>query len=79
MRKIFRRDRRLSDRFQGLRVEAAPVGIVHVVGLAKAPENGLAEPPDKTVFPSTGVRQYVPGNLAQSEGIPGTATSQRRK
>jgi hypothetical protein len=54
------------------RVEAEPVGIVHVVVPAKAPENGLAELRDKTVatvLPTTGVRQYVPGNLAQSDRI----------
>jgi hypothetical protein len=54
------------------RVEAEPVGIVHVVVPAKAPENGLAELPDKTVatvLPTTGVREHVPGNLAQSDRI----------
>ncbi len=54
------------------RVEAEPVGIVHVVVSAKAPENGLAELPDKTVttvLPTTGVREHVPGNLAQSDSI----------
>ena len=54
------------------RVEAEPVGIVHVVVPAKAPENGLAELPDKTVttvLPTTGVREYVPGNLGQSDRI----------
>ncbi len=64
------------------RVEAEPVGIVHVVVPAEAPENGLAELPDKTVatvLPTTGVRQYVPGNLGQSDRIPATATTQRRK
>ena len=63
-------------------VEAKPVGVVHLAVPAKASENGLAELPDKTVatvLPSTGVREYVPGNLAQSDRIPGTATSQRRK
>ncbi len=63
-------------------VEAEPVGIVHVVVPAKAPENGLAELPDKNVatgFPTTGVREYVPGNFGQSDRIPGTATTQRRK
>jgi hypothetical protein len=38
----------------------------------QAPENGLAELPDKTVvtvLPTTGVREYVPGNLAQSDRI----------
>ena len=54
------------------RVEAEPVGIVHVVVPAKASENGLAELRDKTVatvLPTTGVRQYVAGNLAQSDRI----------
>ena len=54
------------------RVEAEPVGIVHVVTPAKAPENGLAELPNKTVatvLSTTGVRKYVPGNLAQSYRI----------
>ena len=54
------------------RVEAEPVGIVHVVVPAKASENGLAELPDKTVttvLPTTGVREYVPGNLGQSDRI----------
>ncbi len=54
------------------RVEAQTVGIVHGVVPAKASENGLAEPPDKTVatvLPTTGVREHVPGNLAQSDCI----------
>ncbi len=54
------------------RVEAEPVGIVHVVVPAKAPENGLAELPDKTVatvLPTTGVREYVPGKFGQSDRI----------
>ena len=54
------------------RVEAEPVGIVHVVVPAKASENGLAELPDKTVatvLPSTGVREHVPGYLGQSDRI----------
>ena len=54
------------------RVEAEPVGIVHVVVAAKAPENGLTELPDKpvaTILPTTGVREHVPGNLGQSESI----------
>ena len=54
------------------RVEAESVGIVHVVVPAKASENGLAELPDKTVAtvpPTTGVREYVPGNLGQSDRI----------
>ncbi len=53
-------------------VEAEPVGIVHVVVPAKASENGLAELPDKTVanvLPSSGVREYVPDNLGQSNRI----------
>ena len=57
-------------------------GIDHIVVPAKAPEIGLAELPDKTVatvFPTTGVREYAPGNLGQSESIPGRATPQRRK
>ncbi len=54
------------------RIEAEPVGIVHVVVAAKASENGLAEQPDKTVatvLPGTGVRDYVPGNLGQSDRV----------
>ncbi len=54
------------------RVAAEPVGIVHVVVPAKASENGLAKLPDKTVtsvLPTTGVREYFPGNLAQSDRI----------
>ena len=54
------------------RVEAEPVGIVHVVVPAKASENGLAELPDKTVatvLPTTGVREHVPSNLGQSDRI----------
>ena len=50
-----------------LTVPAEPVGIVHVVVLAKASKNGLAKLPDKTVttvLPTTGVREYVPGNLS---------------
>ena len=53
-------------------IEAEPVGIVHVVVPAKASENGLAELPDKTVatvLPTTGVRECVSGNLAQSDRI----------
>ena len=41
------------------RVEAEPVGIVHVVVPAKASENGLAKLPGKTVasiLPTTGFR-----------------------
>ena len=55
-----------------LTVPAEPVGIVHVVVLAKASKNGLAKLPDKTVttvLPTTGVREYVPGNLSQSDRI----------
>ncbi len=55
------------------RVEAEPVGIVHVVVPAKASENGLAELPDKTVatvLPTTGVRECVPGNLGTDALIP---------
>ncbi len=54
------------------RVEAEPVGIVHVVVAAKASENGLTELPDKsvaTVLSTTGVRECVPGNLGQSDRI----------
>ncbi len=54
------------------RVEAKPVGIVHVVVPAKASENGLAELPDKTVatvLPTTDVGEHVPGNLSQSDRI----------
>jgi hypothetical protein len=54
------------------RVEAEPVGIVHVVLAAKTSENGLAELPNKTVatvLPRTDVREYVPGNLSQSDRI----------
>ena len=54
------------------RVEAEPVGIVHVVVAAKASENGLAELRDKSVasiHATTGVGEHVPGNLGQSESI----------
>ncbi len=54
------------------RVEAEPVGIVHVVVAAKASENGLTELTDKTVatvLPTAGVRECVPGNLDQSDRI----------
>ena len=54
------------------RVEADPIGIVHVVVPAEASENGLAELSNKTVatvLPTTGVREYVPGNLGQSDRI----------
>ena len=54
------------------RVEAEPVGIVHVIVPAKASETGLAELPDKTVatvLPATGVGEHVPGNLAQPDSI----------
>ncbi len=63
-------------------IEAEPVSIVHVVVSAKAAKDGLAELFDKTVatvLPTTGVRQYVPGNLGQSDRIPATATTQSRK
>ena len=53
-------------------VEAEPVGIVHVVVPAKASENGLAKLPNKavtTVLPTTGVREYIPGNLGQPDRI----------
>jgi hypothetical protein len=52
------------------RVEAEPVGIVHIVVSAKASKYGLPELPDKTVttvLPTTGVRECVPGNLGQSD------------
>ncbi len=48
------------------------VGIIHVVVSAKASENRLTELPYKTVataLPTTGVRQYVPGDLCQSDRI----------
>ncbi len=65
---IFRRPcRRQSDR-----VEAEPVGIVHVVVAAKASEPGLTELPDKTVatvLSTTGVGEHVPGHVGQSESI----------
>ena len=54
------------------RVEAEPVGIVHVVVPAKASENGLAELPDKTVasiLPTTGVGEHIPGHVSQSDSI----------
>ena len=54
------------------RVEAEPVGIVHVVVPAKASENGLAELPDKTIatiLPTAAVGEYAPGNFAQSDRI----------
>ena len=66
------RDSMAADDPSHDRVEAEPVGIVHVVVPAKAPENGLAELRDKTVatvLPTTGVGEYVPGNLAQSDRI----------
>ena len=54
------------------RIEAEPVGIVHVVVAAKTAKEGQAELPDKivaTVLPTTGVRECVPGNLGQSDCI----------
>ena len=54
------------------RVEAEPVGIVHIVVPSKTSENGLAELPNKTVstvLPATSVREHVPGNLGQSDCI----------
>jgi hypothetical protein len=54
------------------RVEAEPVGIVHVVVAAKASEKGLAKLPGKTVasiLPTTGIGEHVPGNLGQAESI----------
>ena len=66
------RDSMAADDPSHDRVEAEPVGIVHVVVPPKASENGLAELPDKTVatvLPTTGIREYVPGNLAQSDRI----------
>ena len=54
------------------RIEAEPVGIVHVVVSAEASGNGLAELPGKTVasiLPTTGVSEHVPGNLGQAENI----------
>ncbi len=66
------RDSMAADDPPHNRVEAQTVGIVHVVVPAKASENGLAELPDQTVatvLPTTGVRQYVPGNLGQSDRI----------
>ena len=71
-----------ADKPPHRRVEAEPVGIVHVVVAAKASKNRLAELPDKsvaTVLATTGIREHVPGNLGQSKSIPGTATIQRRK
>ena len=50
------------------RVEAEPVGIVHVVVTTKAPENELAELPDKTVatvLPTTGGRECA---VVKSQG-----------
>ena len=66
------RDSMAADNPPHDRVEAEPVGIVHVVVPAEASENGLAELPDKTVatvLPTTGVRECVPGNLGQSDRI----------
>ena len=66
------RDSLAADDPSHNRVEAEPVGIVHVVVPTKASENGLAELPDKTVttvLPTTGVRECVPGNLGQSDRI----------
>ena len=54
------------------RIEAEAIGIVHVVVPAKASKNGLAELPDKTVatvLPTTGVREYVSGNLGRFDRI----------
>ncbi len=54
------------------RVEAEPIGIVHVVVPAEASENGLADLPDKivtTVLSTTGVRECVPSILGQSDRI----------
>ena len=54
------------------RIEAEPIGVVHVVVPAKTSENGLAELPDKTVatvLPTTAVGEYAPGNFAQSDRI----------
>ena len=54
------------------RVEAEPVGIVHVVVAAKAPEKGLTKLPGKTVasiLPTTGVGEHVPGHVGQPESI----------
>ena len=55
------------------RVEAEPVGIVHVVVTAKAPENELAELPDKTlatVLPTTSGRECA---VVKSQGHLGNA------
>ena len=58
------------------RVEAEPVGIVHVVVTAKAPENELAELPDKTlatVLPTTSGRECAvvksQGHLGNTEAV----------
>ena len=59
------------------RVEAEPVGIVHVVVSAKASENGLTELPDKTVttvLPTAGVREYTSPAISLSP----TASSSSR-
>ena len=67
------------------RVEAEPVGMIHVVVPAKTSENGMAELPDKavaTVLPASGVRE---ARSRQSRSVrshhpaPDTATSRRRK
>ncbi len=66
------RDSMAADDPSHDRVEAEPVGIVHVVVAAKASENGLTELTDKTVasiLPTTGIRECAPGNLAQSDRI----------
>jgi hypothetical protein len=55
------------------RVEAEPVGIVHVVVTAKAPENELAELHDKTlatVLPTTSGRECA---VVKSQGHLGNA------
>ena len=55
------------------RVEAEPVGIVHVVVTTKAPENELAELPDKTlatVLPTTSGRECA---VVKSQGHLGNA------
>ena len=66
-------DRLAADDPPHDRVEAEPVGIVHVVVPAKASENGLAELPDKTVatvLPTTGGRECA---VVKSQGHLGNA------
>ena len=62
-------------------ITAETVGIVHVVVATKTAKNGGAELPDKTVatvLPTTGVCEYVPGNLGPAISVSPTASSSSR-